>query len=80
MRERYDIDISDSTISRITDKILPIVKEWQECPLEEVYAIVFMDVFNIPPEFYTWIHFKSCVCDRIPFFKQISSREPTPLR
>ena len=23
-----DIDISDSTISRITDKILPIVKEW----------------------------------------------------
>ena len=30
MREMYDIDISDSTISRITDKILPIVKEWQE--------------------------------------------------
>ena len=29
MRELYDIDISDSTISRITDKILPIVKEWQ---------------------------------------------------
>ena len=28
MRELYDIDISDSTISRITDKILPIVKEW----------------------------------------------------
>ena len=43
MRELYDIDISDSTISRITDKILPIVKEWQERPLEEVYAVVFMD-------------------------------------
>ena len=28
MRELYDIDISDSTISWITDKILPIVKEW----------------------------------------------------
>lgn len=27
MKELYDIDISDSTISRITDKILPIVKE-----------------------------------------------------
>ena len=39
MRELYDIDISDSTISRITDKILPIVKEWQERPLEEVYAV-----------------------------------------
>ncbi len=32
MRELYDIDISDSTIGRITDKILPIVKEWQESP------------------------------------------------
>lgn len=35
MRELYDIDISDSTISRITDKILPIVKEWQERPYRE---------------------------------------------
>ena len=25
MRELYDIEISDSTVSRITDKILPIV-------------------------------------------------------
>ena len=41
-----DIDISDSTISRITDKILPIVKEWQERPLEEVYAVVFMDAIH----------------------------------
>lgn len=40
MRELYDIEISDSTISRITDKILPIVKEWQERPLEEIYAVV----------------------------------------
>ena len=46
MREMYDIDISDSTISRITDKILPIVKEWQERPLEEVYAVVFMDAIH----------------------------------
>jgi hypothetical protein len=36
MRELYDIEISDSTISRITDKSLPIVKEWQERPLEEI--------------------------------------------
>lgn len=27
LRELYDIDISDSTISRVTDKILPIVRE-----------------------------------------------------
>ena len=30
MQDLYGIDISDSTISRITDKILPFVKEWQE--------------------------------------------------
>ena len=46
MRELYDIDISDSTISRITDKILPIVREWQERPLEEIYAVVFMDAIH----------------------------------
>ena len=47
MRELYDIDIfSDSTIGRITDKILPIVKEWQERPLEEVYAVVFLDAIH----------------------------------
>lgn len=46
MRELYDIDISDSTISRVTDKILPIVREWQERPLEDVYAVVFMDAIH----------------------------------
>jgi putative transposase len=46
MKELYDIEISDSTVSRITDKILPIVKEWQERPLEEIYAVVFMDAIH----------------------------------
>ncbi len=46
MREPYDIEISDSMISRITDRILPIVKEWQERPLEEIYAVVFMDAIR----------------------------------
>lgn len=38
--------MSDSTISRITDKILPIAKEWQSRPLEEIYAVVFMDAIH----------------------------------
>ena len=46
MQELYGVDISDSTISRITDKILPIVKEWQERPLEDIYAVVFMDAIH----------------------------------
>jgi transposase-like protein len=43
IQEIYGLECSDSTISRITDKILPVVKEWQSRPLEEVYAVVFMD-------------------------------------
>ena len=43
IREIYGLDVSDSTVSRITDKILPIVREWQQRPLESVYAVVFMD-------------------------------------
>lgn len=46
IREIYGIDVSDSTISRITDKILPVVKEWQSRPLESLYAVVFMDAVH----------------------------------
>ena len=42
----YGIDASPELISRITDKILPLVTEWQNRPLEEVYAIVFMDAIH----------------------------------
>jgi len=42
----YGLEVSDSTISRVTDKILPVVKEWQQRPLEIVYAVVFMDAIH----------------------------------
>lgn len=44
--EIYGLECSDSTISRITDKILPVVREWQSRPLEEIYAVVFMDAIH----------------------------------
>ncbi len=44
--ESHMKELYDSTISRITDKILPIVKKWQERPLEEIYAVVFMDAIH----------------------------------
>ena len=46
IREIYGLDVSDSTISRVTDKILPVVKEWQSRPLESIYAVVFMDAIH----------------------------------
>lgn len=46
IREIYGIEVSDSTVSRVTDKILPVVKEWQSRPLESIYAVVFMDAIH----------------------------------
>lgn len=42
----YGVDVSDTTVSRITDKILPVAKEWQQRPLEAVYAVVFLDAIH----------------------------------
>ena len=38
IRVIYGISVSDSTVSRITDKILPIAREWQQRPLESIYS------------------------------------------
>ncbi len=46
IRDIYGVDVSDMTVSRITDKILPIAKEWQQRPLESIYAVVFMDAIH----------------------------------
>lgn len=43
LHDIYGAEISQSLISRITDKILPEVNEWQNRPLEEIYPIVFFD-------------------------------------
>lgn len=46
IREIYGLSVSDTTVSRITDKILPIAKDWQKRPLESIYAVVFMDAIH----------------------------------
>lgn len=43
IQDIYGVDASDTTVSRITDKILPVAKEWQQRPLESIYAVVFLD-------------------------------------
>ncbi len=49
LRDIYGIEASSSLISRITDKVLPLVTEWQNRPLDAVYPIVFLDgiVFKV---------------------------------
>ena len=42
----YGVDVSAALVSRITDKVLPLVTEWQSRPLDEVYPFVFMDAIH----------------------------------
>ncbi len=46
IRDIYGLEVSDTTVSRITDKILPVAKEWQQRPLESIYAVVFLDAIH----------------------------------
>lgn len=43
IKDMYDTDISATTLSAITDKVIPLVKEWQNRPLESLYCIVWLD-------------------------------------
>lgn len=43
MCEVYEIELSTSAISVITNKINQAALEWQNCPLDPVYLIVWKD-------------------------------------
>jgi putative transposase len=43
LREIYGAEIPQTLISKITDKILPEVNEWQNRPLETMYPIIYFD-------------------------------------
>ncbi len=47
MEELYGINVDDSRVSKITDKILPMIREWQERPLQSVYAMVVLDAIRL---------------------------------
>ena len=46
MQEMYGIDVDATRVSKITDKLLPIIREWQNRPLESVYALVVLDAIH----------------------------------
>ena len=43
VKEVYGVDVSEGTISNVTNRILEHVKQWQQRPLESVYFTVWMD-------------------------------------
>jgi len=47
IKELYGANVSADTVSRITDKILPTIKEWQSRPLKPVYPILYLDGLNV---------------------------------
>lgn len=46
IKDIYGVDISANTVSKITDKIIPLIAEWQSRPLERVYPIVYLDAIH----------------------------------
>lgn len=43
IKEMYDVDISPTLVSHITESVIEDVRQWQNRPLESIYPIVFMD-------------------------------------
>jgi putative transposase len=43
VKEVYGVDVSEGTVSNVTNKVIEHVKEWQNRPLEQVYFAVWMD-------------------------------------
>ena len=46
IKNLYDVDISPELVSKISEKIMPEVTEWQNRPLEAVYPFVFLDAIH----------------------------------
>ncbi len=47
LRDLYGVDVSADLVSAVTDAILDEIAEWQNRPLEALYALVFFDAIRI---------------------------------
>jgi len=46
VKNLYDVEISAEMVSNITNRIIPVVTEWQNRPLDKTYSFVFMDAIH----------------------------------
>jgi len=46
MADMYGLSVSDGLINTITDKIIPVIREWQARPLERLYCMIWMDAMH----------------------------------
>ena len=46
LHQIYGIEISPTLVSNLTDRLLPRIQEWQNRPLQPIYAVVFLDAIH----------------------------------
>jgi putative transposase len=46
LHQLYGVEVSPTLISNVTNKIMPLIKEWQGRPLQQIYAILFLDAIH----------------------------------
>ena len=46
IKDIYGIEVSAEMVSKITEKIIPEIREWQNRPLEKIYPFIFMDAIH----------------------------------
>ncbi|WP_050155652.1 IS256 family transposase, partial [Yersinia enterocolitica] len=46
IEDLYAFSVSSATISAVTDKVIPELKQWQQRPLEAVYPFVWLDAIH----------------------------------
>lgn len=46
LEQLYGIEVSPTLISNVTHKIMPLIKEWQNRPLQSIYAVMFLDAIH----------------------------------
>jgi len=61
IKDLYGVDISAEMVSRITERIVPEIREWQNRPLEKIYPFIFMDAIHYK------IRDESCVMNKAAY-------------
>tara|TARA_R110000868_G_C10875903_1_gene762600 strand:- start:299 stop:1531 length:1233 start_codon:yes stop_codon:yes gene_type:complete len=46
LAEMYGLEVSSGKISQITDKIIPMLEEWRNRPLDSVYPVIYLDAIH----------------------------------
>lgn len=46
IKDLYGIEVSADMVSKITERIIPEIKEWQNRPLDPIYPFIFLDAIH----------------------------------